>query len=141
MNFVFLMDPLEAVIMEKDTSFILMFQSHKRGHSIFFVTDGGMTLQNGKVYFHATSVIPQRVKENPFLQKRKLELSEDEVDCLSTPRPDRAGYENFGPSRRLAAFLNGETPSKCERSGIRIGHNYVVYSQRCAGQVERGREN
>lgn len=82
MNFVFLMDPLSTVIMDKDTSFILMLEGYKRGHSIFFVTDGGMTIQNGKVYFHATSVIPQKVAENPFILKKNIELSQEEVDCV-----------------------------------------------------------
>lgn len=82
MNFVFLMDPLSTVIMGKDTSFILMLEGHKRGHSIFFVTDGGMTILNGKVYFHAISVIPQKIAENPFILKKNIELSQDEVDCV-----------------------------------------------------------
>ncbi len=82
MNFVFLMDPLSTVVMEKDTSFALMLGAQERNHSVFFVTDGDISLQDGKVYFHAHSIMAQRVADTPFLKKRVLELSGEEVDAV-----------------------------------------------------------
>ena len=43
MNFVFLMDPLETVVFEKDTSFILMLGASPR-HSIYHLAPGGISL-------------------------------------------------------------------------------------------------
>jgi glutathione synthase len=67
MNFVFLMDPLNTVIMDKDTSFILMLNAHQRGHAIYFVPDGGITRASEKIRFHATAVTPQQIPGRPFI--------------------------------------------------------------------------
>ena len=69
MNFIFLMDPLETVMMEKDTSFILMLGAHRKGHKIYFVADGGLILKNGRLNVYAVPVIPQRVKDRPFIKQ------------------------------------------------------------------------
>ncbi len=82
MNFVFLMDPLSSVIMEKDTSFALMLGAQERGHAVFFVTDGGVNLLNGKIYFQAQSIVAQKVPEQPFIRQRALELPAEEVNAV-----------------------------------------------------------
>ena len=46
------MDPLHTVVMEKDTSFILMLAAHQKGHQVFFLPDGGISRIDGKTYFH-----------------------------------------------------------------------------------------
>ncbi len=82
MNFVFLMDPLETVIMEKDTSFILMLGAHRRRHKIYFVTDGDLVLKNSQLYFNALSVVPQLNKKNPFVLGKRSLLSDRDVDAV-----------------------------------------------------------
>jgi len=82
MNFVFLMDPLNTVVMEKDTSFILMLASHRKGHKVYYLPSGGMSRKNGKIYFHVTEVIPQQVKEQPFIEKKQQILNEESVDVV-----------------------------------------------------------
>jgi glutathione synthase len=82
MNFVFLMDPLETVVMEKDTTFIIMLGAHRRGHKIFYLPDGGMRLRDGKVFFRAQEVVPQQVAREPFIRKEETVLEEDDVDVL-----------------------------------------------------------
>ncbi len=104
MNFVFLMDPLEMVKMEKDTSFILMLGAHRRGHATYYLADGGMTLKNGKVYFRVVSVIPQQVADSPFIKKDARELSEDDVHAIfvrSDPPFDEAYLMNTWLLERL----------------------------------------
>ncbi len=82
MNFVFVMDPLSTVMMDKDTTFILMLAAHRRGHRVFFVGDGDIVLQSSRVYFHALSVIPQQNLDEPFLKKETHKLSADEINCV-----------------------------------------------------------
>jgi len=82
MNFVFLMDPLNTVVMEKDTSFILMLASHRKGHKVYYLPSGGMSRKNGKVYFHVTEVIPQQVEEQPFIEKKQQILNDESVDVV-----------------------------------------------------------
>lgn len=82
MKFIFLMDPLESVKFDKDTTFILMVGAHNKGHEVFYVPKGGLTLKNGKVIFHTTKVIPQLVKHQPFVIDRPVILTDDEVDAV-----------------------------------------------------------
>jgi len=82
MNFVFLMDPLETVKLEKDTSFILMLGAQRKGHRIYFLPQGGIFLKNGKVFFQMISVIAQQDQNQPFIPKGKVLLSDDQVDAV-----------------------------------------------------------
>lgn len=82
MNFVFLMDPLETVKIEKDTSFILMLGAHRRGHKVYFLAQGEMSLKDGRVFFDVLEVIPQLSAQNPFIRKNKVGLFEKSVDAV-----------------------------------------------------------
>ena len=82
MNFIFLMDPLETVKMEKDTSFILMLAAHRKGHRVYYLADGGITLKDGMVFFFVMEVIPQQVSKEPFIKKSAKILSQDDVQSV-----------------------------------------------------------
>lgn len=82
MKFVFLMDPLETVIFEKDTTFALMLGAKAAGHDVYYLPSNGITLKNGKITFHAIKVIPQRIKNKPFVIKQKLDLPAETVDAV-----------------------------------------------------------
>lgn len=82
MNLLFLMDPLDTVIMEKDTTFALMLSAHRKKHKIFYLPDGGMTLRDGQLFFDTIPVIPQQNKEQPFIQEEEIILQEDEIDAI-----------------------------------------------------------
>ena len=56
MNAVFLMDPLEGVIFEKDTTLALMIGAHARGYTTFFLPEGGITLDGEAVRMHVEEV-------------------------------------------------------------------------------------
>lgn len=47
MNLAFLIDPPESLHIEKDTSFALMLEAQKRGHSIFILERGDLSLAGG----------------------------------------------------------------------------------------------
>ena len=82
MNFIFLMDPLDTVVMDNDTTFILMLGAHRKGHKIFYLPDGGMTLRYGQLFFDTISVVPQQNKERPFIQGEEIILQEDEINAI-----------------------------------------------------------
>ncbi len=82
MNFIFLMDPLETVVFEKDTSFALMLGAHRKGHHVYYLPHSGTTLVDGHLHFHVTQVIPQLVKDQPFIVEGGKDLTEDEVDAV-----------------------------------------------------------
>ena len=82
MNFVFLMNPLDEIKIEKDTSFILMLASHVRGHKIYYLPQGGMFSRDGRIGFHLRHVVPQDNKEQPFVLHERCVLLEDQVEAL-----------------------------------------------------------
>src|SRR3989338_1120721 len=82
MNFLFLMDPLETVKMEKDTSFILMLEAHRRGHKVYFATDGDLAARNGKLSVLTNRVVPQRIAAHPFTVKEQKTLDETSLDAV-----------------------------------------------------------
>ena len=56
MNIVFLMDPLETVIPEKDTSLLLMVGAHNRGHRVFYLPKGGISFFQNEFRHRRTSM-------------------------------------------------------------------------------------
>lgn len=118
MNFVFLMDPLSSVHKEKDTSFILMVGAHHRGHKIFYLPDGGISLHNGKVYLRATEVVPQPAKSFPFLIKKTIVLSERDVDAVFL-RTDPPFNEKYLMQTWLLERLPAAIPVVNRPAGVR----------------------
>lgn len=94
MKFVFLMDPLETVNIDKDTTFVFMLESSRRRHQVYFLPEGGIFRQEGKTYFNVSEVTPQRKADKPFIIKKKLTLSQDEVQAvfIRTDPPFDADY-------------------------------------------------
>lgn len=82
MKFLFLMDPLEKLIFEKDTTLMLMIESHKRGHEVYFLPQDGISLIDGKVFFNAIKVTAQYIEHEPILEERAYRLSQDEVQAV-----------------------------------------------------------
>lgn len=82
MKFVFLMDPLETINIAKDTTFVFMLESARRGHHVYFLPESGIIRQQGKTYFKVSEVVPQRKQDKSFVVKKNLILSEDDVDAV-----------------------------------------------------------
>jgi glutathione synthase len=82
MKFVFLMDPLETVVMEKDTTFILMYGAHNRGHEVYFLGEGEMSLVNGVLNCHAVKVKPQKIAHEPFVIDKPVLLTEKDIGAF-----------------------------------------------------------
>lgn len=81
-NYIFLMDPLESVIFEKDTSLMFMLESARRKNRVFFLPEGAMSLKNGEIFFKVIEVVPQNNRSKPFLVKKPHTLSQKDVDCV-----------------------------------------------------------
>lgn len=81
MNFVFLMDPLETVIFEKDTTFILMLGASEH-HTIYYLAPGGISMTPEGMKFEVEQVEPRRKRKAPFERLGQVVLDETEVDAL-----------------------------------------------------------
>lgn len=82
MKFLFLMDPLETVVMIKDTSFIFMLGAYRRDHDVYYLPKDGITKVDGKLRFAVQKVAPQQVESSPFIVEDQLTLTEDDIDAV-----------------------------------------------------------
>ena len=94
MNVLFLMDPLESVVYEKDTTFVLMKEAARRGHGVYFLPEGGITREDSHFRFHVKSVQPRDDPRHPFADQGSALLTETETDAIfiRTDPPFDADY-------------------------------------------------
>ena len=118
MNIVFLMDPLESVIFEKDTSFILMLGAARRGHKTFYLPRNGISLHNNSLRFAVESVTPQNDPAEPFLRHGLEVLDEDQVDAIFI-RTDPPFNQDYLMHTWLLDRLEDRIPIFNRPSGIR----------------------
>jgi len=128
MKFLFLMDPLEKVIYEKDTTFMMMLGAHSRGHEVYYLPKDGISLVETKVFFHVTKVIPQAVVHQPFKEEHNACLSQDEIHAVFV-RTDPPVDDQYFMNTLLLDHLPKHIAIINSPSGIRTVNEKVWASQ------------
>ena len=128
MNFVFLMDPLSTIKMKKDTTFICMYEAYRRGHSVFYLAEGGITLENIKGSFKVIKVIPQKKEKQPFIIEKTVYLSEKEIAVIFI-RTDPPFDEEYLMQTWLLERFRDKIPMINDPVGIRTVNEKVWVSQ------------
>lgn len=82
MKFLFLMDPLESVDPEKDTSYIFMVGAHRRGHEVSYLAPGGISCRGAELLFEAEPVVPTPDAAHPFQRSSAQSVSAAQVDAV-----------------------------------------------------------
>ena len=122
------MDPLESILFEKDTTFILMLESHTRGHDVYYLPKDGISFIEGKLYFHATRVIPQSIPHLPFKEESSQSLSQDEINAVFI-RPDPPVDEQYLMNTWLLDHLPASVAVINSPCGIRTVNEKVWVSR------------
>ncbi len=128
MKFLFLMAPLETVIFEKDTTFMIMLGAHARGHEVYYLPEDGISLIEGKVYFHVTKVIPQKNIHLPFKNEYTTRLAQDDIHAVFI-RPDPPVDEQYLMNTWVLDHLPKRIAVINNPSGIRTVNEKVWVSQ------------
>jgi len=128
MKFLFLMDPLETIIFEKDTTFMMMLGAHNRGHEVYYLPEDGISLIEGKVYFHVIKVIPQNIVHMPFKEEFSARLSQDDIHAVFI-RPDPPVDEQYLINTLFLDHLPKRIAIINNPSGIRTVNEKVWASQ------------
>lgn len=128
MKFLFLMDPLETIVFEKDTTFMLMLGAHERGHEVYYVAKDGLSLVEGTVIFQCLKVTPQRIAHEPFLEGKSLRLTSDDIDAVFI-RPDPPFNENYLLNTWLLDHLPKRIAFINSPSGIRSVNEKIWSAQ------------
>jgi glutathione synthase len=116
------------VIFEKDTTFMLMLGAHARGHEIYYVPKDGISLVEGKVYFHSLKVIPQAIEHRLFKEEFSARLSQDEIHAVFV-RPDPPVDEQYITNTWLLDHLPKKVAVINSPSGIRTVNEKIWASQ------------
>jgi len=82
MKFLFLIDPLETVVPEKDTSYAFMVGACQRGHEVAYLAPGGISIRGSEVLFEAEPVVPTPGQAAPFSRSVPRRSSAAEVDAV-----------------------------------------------------------
>ena len=88
------MDPLEAVNIEGDTTFLMLETAQARGHELFVYTPDRLVMEEGRVSARGRDVTVQRVKGDHarFGEWKKRELAEFDVILLRQDPPFDMAY-------------------------------------------------
>lgn len=128
MKFVFLMDPLETVHMEKDTTFMFMLEAHKRGHEVYYLPEDGISLHHGRLHFHTLKVKPQTIVHQAFIEEHFVDLTDDQISAVFV-RTDPPFDEQYLMNTWLLEFLPKHIPILNSPSGIRSVNEKVWAAQ------------
>jgi glutathione synthase len=90
----YVMDPLERINTFTDTTFVLMLETEKRGHAVFYTTLDALVARDGAIYAHARHVRFTPGKERFFevVEERTLNLNEVDVIFQRKDPPFDAMY-------------------------------------------------
>jgi glutathione synthase len=105
-----------------------MLGAHTRGHEVYFLPEDGISLVEGKVYFHATRVIPQNNISMPFKKGSPERLSQDDIHAVFI-RPDPPVDERYLMNTWLLDHLPKRIAVINDPSGIRTVNEKVWVSQ------------
>lgn len=77
----FIMDPIERVLVDSDTTFVLMLEAQKRGHEVLYVDQTDISIAGNGVTAWATAVVLRREQGNhvDLAEPRRL-VFDDSVD-------------------------------------------------------------
>ena len=91
------MDPIEAVNIEGDTTFLMMENAQARGHSLFVYTTATVAMEDGRVFATGRDVTVRRVKGDhaTLSAPRRAELTEFDVILLRQDPPFDMHYIDY----------------------------------------------
>ena len=82
MRFAFLMDPLERILPDKDTTFVFMLESQRRGHEIFFCGPDDLFVRGTTPHTRARRAEVRRVPVEHRERTRYYQLFEERTETL-----------------------------------------------------------
>jgi glutathione synthase len=94
MHFVVIMDPPETVLVDKDTSFALMFESQSRGHRVDHCLVRDLFLVGGRLFARVRQARMQQVAEQPIALGDAEDVCLHDVDAIFVRKdpPFDSGY-------------------------------------------------
>jgi glutathione synthase len=118
MRIVVVMDPVETVHFEKDTSFALMLAAQGRKHEVFHCLLRDLYLEQGRLYAQARPATMQLQLAQPIMLGERLELCLHEVDAVLV-RKDPPFESDYLWATQMLERLRGDTLVMNDARGLR----------------------
>ena len=81
-KFLFLMDPIERINIDADSTFVLMLESNKRGHEVFYAEITALELSEGKSWATVRPAIVRRKKGDHYTLGAPIRICLDDMDAI-----------------------------------------------------------
>ncbi len=130
MLLLFLMDPLERVKPEKDTSFAFMLGAQRRGHQVCYLPQGGISLREDRVSFDVVPVTARRDPAAPFVRGAPRRLDAEEVGAVLV-RTDPPFDERYLMDTWLLERVAARVPVINEPAGLRAVNEKLWVTRFC----------
>ncbi len=88
----FLMDPMEKLLLEFDTSLIIMMEAQNRGHQIYYIEPREISYENGTLFANAREVIASSQFGFRVISQKPLDLNTCDVVFNRKEPPFDVGY-------------------------------------------------
>jgi len=83
LSLAFVMDPIQAIDVTKDTTFLLMLEGQARGHRVLYLEPGDLSVDDGRAIAHVRSVTLRREQgRHAELGPPRTRVLDDEVDVV-----------------------------------------------------------
>lgn len=106
LTFAFVMDPIEGMDIEADTTFVLMLEAQRRGHRVLTLHPDDLGVEDGKVIAQACEVSLQRVLgQHATLQEERKVVFDEEVD-IAFQRKDPPVDTAYVTATQILALCN-----------------------------------
>ena len=88
----FLMDPMEKILLDVDTSISIMMEAQKRGHQIFYIEPEDLVYENGTLGAEARQVLTSRTTGFKTVSRKRMDLKTLDVIFNRKEPPFDASY-------------------------------------------------
>ncbi len=112
MRYLFVMDPIERILPDKDTTFVFMLESQKRGHDVAFCRIDEMYVRAGRPFATVQQVEVRRPTDNDTSHARIGAMSEVALDTFDVVfmRKDPPFDMHFFYATHVLGLID---PAKC----------------------------
>src|SRR5262245_30687990 len=82
LEFLFLMDPIERINIDADSTFVLMLESNRRGHQVYYAEITALELAEGAPFATVRPAVVRRKKGDHYELGAPLRIPLNELDAI-----------------------------------------------------------
>src|SRR5688572_9925906 len=82
LKLVFLMDPIDRINIDTDSTFVLMLESNRRRHDVFYAEISALELADGAPFATVRPVVVRRKKGDHYQLGTPVRISLNDVDAI-----------------------------------------------------------